>query len=216
MALARADPDAERLAAEALSLADAGGYVFSHARQRLGAKVLHSPAGVPTASQWRERRTFMFTDIVRSTNLVEVLGDEAWGHLLRWHDETLRALFVRYSGVEVKQVGDGFFVAFQRAGDGVECAVAIQRALERHRRDHGFAPSVRIGLHEAEATRQGADYMGIGVHEAARIGALAGAGEIVAGMAVADRAGEHPVTEPRRATLKGLSEPVEIVSISWR
>jgi class 3 adenylate cyclase len=37
----------------------------------------------------RVDRTFMFTDIVRSTNLVEALGDESWGHLIRWHDEQL-------------------------------------------------------------------------------------------------------------------------------
>ncbi len=38
VALARGDPDSERLATEAFSLADAGGYLFSPARQRLGAK----------------------------------------------------------------------------------------------------------------------------------------------------------------------------------
>ena len=41
----------------------------------------------------RVEKTFMFTDIERSTNLVEALGDEAWQGLLRWHDETLRSLF---------------------------------------------------------------------------------------------------------------------------
>jgi hypothetical protein len=50
LALVRGDPDAERLAAEALSLADAGGYVFSPARQRLGAKVLHGGSGGPSCS----------------------------------------------------------------------------------------------------------------------------------------------------------------------
>ncbi len=44
VALARGDPDAESLAAEAFTLADAGGYLFSPARQRLSAKVRHFPA----------------------------------------------------------------------------------------------------------------------------------------------------------------------------
>src|SRR5687767_6279115 len=34
----------------------------------------------------REVRTFMFTDIVGSTALVEAIGDGAWHDLLRWHD----------------------------------------------------------------------------------------------------------------------------------
>src|SRR5215211_8425629 len=46
-------------------------------------------------------KTFMFTDIVGSTNLVEVMGDEAWETLLRWHDQTLRALFAAHQGEEV-------------------------------------------------------------------------------------------------------------------
>jgi class 3 adenylate cyclase len=42
------------------------------------------------------------------------LGDEAWDHLLRWHDHTLRSLFARHGGEEVNRIGDGFFVAFDR------------------------------------------------------------------------------------------------------
>ena len=62
--------------------------------------------------------------------------------------------------IEINRIGDGFFVAFERPEDGAHCAMAIQRALQRHRVDHGFAPRVRIGLHHAEATREGADYQG--------------------------------------------------------
>ncbi len=45
------------------------------------------------------------------------------------------------------------FVAFQSADDLLACAVAIQGALRDHRRAHGFAPQVRIGVHAAAATR---------------------------------------------------------------
>jgi adenylate cyclase len=71
-------------------------------------------------------------------------------------------------------------VAFERAEDGVRCATEIQRVLGRHRIEAGFAPHVRIGLHDTEATREGTDYQGKGVHEAARIAALAEGGEILA------------------------------------
>lgn len=216
LALIREDPGARSLAVEAIAFAEARGWRWGGSRQRLERRLAAAPAEEQAFEARRERRTFMFTDIVGSTNLVETLGDEAWGHLLRWHDQTLRTLFAHHHGEEVKQVGDGFFVAFVRPADGVACAVAIQRALDRHRRDHGFAPSVRIGLHEAEATREADDYKGIGVHEAARIGALAAAGEIVAGGALALHAGVQAVSDPRLVSLKGISEPVEIVSIDWR
>ena len=48
--------------------------------------------------------------------------------------------------------GDGFFASFADASAAASCAVAIQRLLAEHRRLHGFAPQVRIGMHAAEAT----------------------------------------------------------------
>ena len=163
----------------------------------------------------RVEKTFMFTDIVSSTNLVEVIGDEAWESLLGWHDQALRKLFVSNCGEEVKQIGDGFFVAFDDATDAMECAVQIQRRLGEHRKEHGFAPQVRIGLHRAEATRKGQDYGGRGVHTAARIGALAQGGEILATTQVIESGSRHrfPVSDRRTVVLKGVSEPAEVVSV---
>src|SRR5437667_9171727 len=94
------------------------------------------------AAEPRAARTFMFTDIVGSTNLVEAIGDDAWLNLLRWHDQTLRALFAEHGGEEVDHAGDGFFVVFDRSEAAISCAVAIQRTLAEHRRAHGFAPYV--------------------------------------------------------------------------
>ncbi|HEX2152493.1 MAG TPA: adenylate/guanylate cyclase domain-containing protein [Acidimicrobiia bacterium] len=160
------------------------------------------------------RKTFMFTDIVGSTNLAELLGDKAWDQLLRWHDEALRAEFARHGGEVVNSTGDGFFVAFDTARQAVDCARAVQRLLEDHRRGTGFAPMVRIGLHAAEANRHGADYTGVGVHVAARVAALAGGGEIVASVETLTEAGSE-VAESRPASLKGVKEPVEVAHVDW-
>jgi class 3 adenylate cyclase len=162
----------------------------------------------------RETKTFMFTDIVSSTNLVEAMGDEAWERLLDWHNETLRLLFMAHCGAEIQQTGDGFFVAFETPHDAVECAVDIQQRLAEHRKAHGFAPQVRIGLHSVEATRKGQDYQGRGVHEAARIGALAGPGEVLATSdVIAAAKARFPVSESRTVELKGVSEPMTVASI---
>jgi class 3 adenylate cyclase len=173
-----------------------------------------------TAAAPEERRvakTFMFTDIVKSTNLLEAIGDDAWMDLIRWHDGALRALFISHAGEEVDHTGDGFFVAFETADDAIGCAIAIQRALVDHRKAHGFAPQVRIGLHAAEVTGVEKNYRGKGVHEAARIGALAAGGEILAS-AVTTEALASPVkiSEPRAADLKGVAEPVQVVGVLWR
>jgi class 3 adenylate cyclase len=162
----------------------------------------------------RVLKTFMFTDIVGSTNLVEVLGDEAWDTLLQWHNTALREVFGAHEGEEISTTGDGFFVSFDSPEAAVAAAIAIQRRLAEHRRTAGFAPQVRIGLHASDATRVGGDFRGKGVHEAARIAALGGAGEIVAS---AGTVGEGQRTSNRRSeSLKGLSEAIEVVNIDWR
>jgi class 3 adenylate cyclase len=179
-----------------------------HARLRKEAK--------PTFVGGALSPTFMFTDVVGSTNLLELIGDEAWHDLRAWHDQALRALFAEHAGEEVDHTGDGFFVAFPAASSAVLCAVAIQRRLQEHRREHGFAPQIRIGLHTAAAVRVGGNYTGKGVHEAARIGALGSAGEIVASRRTVDgAAGSVPLSEPRAVHLKGIAEPVEVVTIQW-
>ena len=166
----------------------------------------------------RVTRTFMFTDIVTSTDLVSLIGDEAWNELLRWHDRELRGALARHGGEEVTHTGDGFFAAFERAADGIECAVDIQRRLARHRHEHGFAPWVRIGLHVAEATRTGRNFSGRGVHVAARVGAAADREEILVTNAVLEAAGNprFRMGAPRSLKLKGVVEPVEVVALTWR
>jgi class 3 adenylate cyclase len=162
----------------------------------------------------RVEKTFMFTDIERSTNLVEALGDEVWQGVLRWHDEALRALFAEHKGEEVTSTGDGFFVGFDSPDEALACAVAIQRRLAEHRRANGFAPKVRIGVHASGATQTGRNFSGKGVHEAARIAALAGGDEILSSLTTAAD-GRFPVSEPRTVTLRGTTEPIQIVTVTW-
>jgi len=174
----------------------------------------HAP---PARRRTRTRTTFMFTDIVKSTNLIEAIGDESWHDLLRWHDQTLRECFERHHGEEVDHAGDGFFVVFPDPAAALGCAVRMQRLLAEHRRTHGFSPHVRIGIHTAEATREGRTYRGKAVHEAARLAALAEGGEILATRQSVDGIEEAlTLSEARQVTLKGIAAPVEVVSIEWR
>jgi class 3 adenylate cyclase len=165
----------------------------------------------------REKQVFMFTDIVKSTDLVQAIGDDAWAHIVRWHNETLASLIAQGTGEIVRTTGDGFFAAFADPADAIGCAVSIQEALEEHRRKHGFSPRVRIGLHLTEATREGPDWNGVGVHAAARIAALAQGEEILASRETSRAAGNpYRLSEPRTVSLKGISEPIEVVAVEWR
>jgi len=161
-------------------------------------------------------RAFMFTDIVSSTTLLEAIGDAAWRNLVRWHDRTLRSQFMAHHGEEIDHAGDGFFVAFASADAALDCALDIQRELERHRQEHGFSPSVRVGVHVSEATNDSDGYSGIGVHHAARIGAAAQGGEVLVSQTTLDAASaKYETRNARTVQLRGLAEPCAVASVLW-
>lgn len=181
------------------------------AAEQLGADTIGAPA------EARVARTFLFTDIVNSTKLIGVIGDDAWRDLIAWHDDTLRAIVAEHGGEEIRHQGDGLFVCFEAPGAALECAIAIQRRLADHRKAHGFAPAVRIGVHQTEAHQRGLDYAGVGVHEAARVAAVARENEIVVTRATLDTAGGgFTATDARSIEAKGFSEPIEIATVAWR
>ena len=159
------------------------------------------------------QRTLLFSDIVGSTQLVEAIGDQAWNDLVAWLDGALRQCFTIHHGEEVDHAGDGFFVAFPDSKSAVECAIAMQRMLAEHRRSHGFAPRIRIGVHATSASQSGGRYRGRGVHEASRIVSLAGPDEILASRATVPDG--FAVAESREVQVKGISKTLEVLRIDW-
>ena len=134
--------------------------------------------------------------------------------MLRWHDETLRSLFAEHKGEEVVATGDGFFVGFDSPDEALACAVAIQRRLAEHRRTAGSRRRSGSACTPRARRRSGRNFSGKGVHEAARIAALADGDEILSSRTTAAD-GRFPISEPRTVTLRGTSEPVEIVTVDW-
>ena len=97
--------------------------------ERIGAKSDAERTAELLGRQQR-RRTFLFTDIVGSTRLLETLGDEKWRKLLARHNELLEDQITKSGGEVVQQTGDGFFATFATPKAALEAAVAIQRALD--------------------------------------------------------------------------------------
>jgi len=206
------DAAAMELASAVDAFASLGAIMDQDRAQALRDGTVRVVAGPANAR--REFATFVFTDIVGSTSLIAAVGDEAWGRLLAWHDTTIRALLRDHRGQEIHHAGDGFFVAFGSPDDAIACARAIQRSFQDHRERHGFAPSVRIGVHAAEALRTTSGYEGAGVHAAARIGALAAADEVLASRAAIEAATRPtPHRAWRSESLRGFSAPVDVAAI---
>lgn len=167
-----------------------------------------------SASSGTTTRTFMFTDICDSTPLVATIGDQAWRHLMEWHDRLTTQVIDVHHGEIMDRAGDGVFAAFDSPTDAARCAVTLQQRLAAHRVEHGFAPLLRIGVHTDQAVPTGGKYVGRGVHLAARVAAIAGPGEIVLTRSTAEVA-HLALDDVRAASLKGLADPVEVGLLRW-
>jgi class 3 adenylate cyclase/pimeloyl-ACP methyl ester carboxylesterase len=187
----------------------------------------------PAASPFR---TVLFTDIVGHTEMMSRLGDERGREVLREHERITREVLKAHGGTEVKTMGDGFMASFGSVTKAVECAVALQRAMEAHNAGVGAqqpatgianspggpvvaAPlQVRCGLNAGEPIEEDGDLFGATVILASRIAAKAEGGEILVadtvrglcsgkGFLFADR-GEF--------VAKGFEEPVRVYEVRWR
>ena len=132
-------------------------------------------ATTPTS---RVLATVLFTDIVGSTERAAELGDEVWTAALGAHNRVIEQHVVSARGAVVKFTGDGTLAKFDGPARAINCACAIRDAVA----DLGLP--VRAGLHTGEVQMIGSDVYGIAVHIAARIVALAEAGEVLVSGAI--------------------------------
>ena len=161
--------------------------------------------------------TFLFTDIEGSTRHVLQLG-QRYEQVLSEHQRILRDCFAAYRGREIDTQGDSFFVAFARAGDAIECAVAAQQALEIHEWPEGARVRVRMGIHSGEPRATGERYVGFGVHRAARIGAVGHGGQILVSNATRELVEDELPPETRLRELgvyelKDLERPERLYQV---
>ncbi len=117
--------------------------------------------------------TLLFTDIVDSTATASRLGDTEWRAMLLEHNAAMRAELDGHRGRELKTTGDGFLAVFDSASRAVRCAQAMVEASRRGNLQ------IRAGCHTGEVVLMQDDVFGSAVHAAARVMALAGAGQVL-------------------------------------
>ena len=151
--------------------------------------------------------TVLFTDIVDSTPRAAELGDARWREVLERHDELARAEVARFGGAIADFTGDGLLASFDGPARAVRCAFALRDRMRT------LGLEIRSGLHTGEVERRGENMAGIGVHIAARVVALGGAGEVLVSRTVRDLVTGSGLTFVERGThtLKGVPDQWEIL-----
>ncbi len=189
--------------------------------------------------------TILFTDIEGSTPLTQRLGDAAAQEILRAHNRIVRGALREHDGNEIKHTGDGIMASFASAARAVECAIGIQRAIERlnaevaaqHRggqdlageRPPGGSPDaapiaagaaplrVRIGLNAGEPVAEDRDLFGTAVQMASRVCERARPGQILASNVVRELvAGKGFLfSDVGEVVLRGFEDPVRLFEARW-
>ena len=153
--------------------------------------------------------TVLFTDIVDSTAQSAALGDQGWGKLQDAHDAVVRAQLARFNGREIRKMGDGFLATFDGPGRAVRCAQAISEGVKP------LGIEIRAGLHAGEIELVDGDIAGIAVAIGARVGALAGASEVLVSSTVKDLVTGSSIELEDRGlhALKGVPEEWRLYAV---
>jgi predicted ATPase/class 3 adenylate cyclase len=158
-------------------------------------------AGLPTGTV-----TFLFTDIEGSTRLLEELGSERYGAELELHRDRIRCAIAAHGGSEFGTEGDAVFIAFARASDALSAASEVQVALA------GGPICVRIGIHTGEPLIVSGDYVGLDVHKAARVCAVAHGGQVLVSLSTRELVGGG-LRDLGRYRLKDLTAPERLFQL---
>jgi class 3 adenylate cyclase len=180
-----------------------------------GAAVVHGA----TSERDPGIRTILFTDIVNSTTLTQLLGDEAALAMMGVHDTIVRDALSARGGREVKHTGDGIMAAFVSAAGAIRCAIQIQRELDKHAQVNPDRPlKVRVGAAAGEPVEQNNDLFGSTVQLAARLCAHAQPEQILVSNAIPDLCiGKGLLFEDvGEVALKGFGSPVRAHTAAWK
>jgi DNA-binding NarL/FixJ family response regulator/class 3 adenylate cyclase len=156
--------------------------------------------------------TLLFSDIEGSTRLVQRLGS-AYAPVLARHRELLRAAIADAGGTEVDCRADELFAAFGDAPSAVRAAVSAQRALAAEPWPEGASLRVRMGLHTGEPTRDGATYVGLDVHRAARVCSVAHGGQVLLSGAAREAADGVEARDLGEHALPGIDRPERLYQL---
>ena len=163
----------------------------------------------------------MFADVVGSTQLFEVLGDDMARATIAETLELLTNVTNGHGGTVIKTIGDEVMCTFPEADDSANAATEMHETLEdaNDMREEGPKIKIRIGMHFGPALLEGGDVFGDAVNVAARMAAQAKGGQIITTKTTIDLL--DPITQATsrfvdRAPIKGKKEDIEIYEIIWQ
>ena len=168
--------------------------------------------------------SFVFTDLVASTELFTKIGDASAYQLVREHYAILGEVVRKHDGTIVKTRGDGIHAAFLTPDAALRASIEMQHSMAQFRNEFTTEPvAIRIGVNSGNSIsvnlNDRLDYYGKTVNLAARLesqgegGEITMSGEFIKDPAVAEILRDYELHKGE-VSLKGLSKPQAIYQIS--
>ena len=161
-----------------------------------------------------ELHSFVFADLAGFTALTEAHGDEHGAEVAAQFCAGVRELLPDYGAEEVKSIGDALLLHVARADQALHLAARLVNDSGARHRSLG----VRVGVHTGTAVQREGDWFGSAVNVAARVAALAHAGEVLLTAQTREAAGDAiPDGEIRyrgRRDLKHVARPVALYALA--
>lgn len=163
--------------------------------------------------------TIMFADIVGSTRLYEILGDENAEALISRTLKQLAKNITAADGQIVKTIGDEVMCRFAQAEQAVTAAKAMHEYLaQKTAPSKDYKLSIRVGAHQGPIIESDGDVFGDTVNLAARVAGLARGGKtMITGytyLALSEATRKH-CRHFTHTTVKGKEQPLDVYDVVW-
>lgn len=163
--------------------------------------------------------TIMFADIVGSTRLYEIMGDEVAEKLVTTTLKQLSDIASRSQGVTIKTGGDDVMCCFSNAEHALTAAKEMHLFLaEKTAPSRDYKVAIRIGAHQGPVIEDEGDIYGDAVNLAARVAALARGGKTLISGYTFEQIPEVSRKHCRRFTttiVKGKELPIDVYDVVW-
>ncbi|MFZ2633521.1 MAG: adenylate/guanylate cyclase domain-containing protein [Desulfosalsimonadaceae bacterium] len=170
--------------------------------------------------------TILFADISKSSNIYELLGDQAAQEIVGKILKRLSDLTVKFEGTVIKTVGDAIISTFGATDNAIEAAKSMQIAIKERDWKDGFSANgrdippinIHIGIHYGLVVMEDDDIFGDAVNVTARVADYANPQQIVTTRAAIKNLPEDSSQFTRyitKITAKNISGELELFEIVY-
>jgi class 3 adenylate cyclase len=163
----------------------------------------------------------VFADVVGSTHIYEVMGDQRAREMVSTCIDVMRVATEQFGGTVIKTMGDEVMATFTSADDALNAASQMQRQIILHSQlqVRGQPVALRIGCHFGPVVLENRDVFGATVHTANRMTSQAKGGQIVTTAATCERLSADWRASVRQidvANIKGQGAEVGLFEALWQ